>query len=357
MTSRSTSVALPRTQRIFNTRKGRVHLHWYMRPSDGLGAFWSCSGDTKEECERIEKAQADKIAAAYVSRKKGGPAPGRVKWLVHKYRTSSDYKGIADSTKRSWNPHFELILTRYGSCTLKQVQAKGFRSQVREFRDSMTETPRKADMFIQVFSRVLSWGVDMEHLDRNPITRMGKLSQTEQHAAQVWTPEELKRFFSDEEIPQHIRDTAELLLRTGARPVDARTLMWSHVKSDRIVKTSSKSVRRGKTPRPLVVEIDERLKALLERLPKTSTHVLTISTGSPRKNTDTLSQGIQRHAKRLGINKRTYDLRGSALTYDLANGMSITDAAIKYSWAETEVQKIYRTYCDAETVLQLRRAI
>ncbi|MFC6197869.1 tyrosine-type recombinase/integrase [Ponticaulis profundi] len=269
---------------------------------------------------------------------------------MYRYKNSAAYQNIAASTRRNWNAHFDLILPRFGACTFAQIERRGFRSEVREYRDTMADTPRKADMFIQVFSRLLSWAVDEEHIARNPITSMGKLTAPRQHAEEIWMPHEVSRFLGDDKISQHIKNAFELLFLTGLRPVDAVSLMWNEVKSDRVVKPTSKS----KFQISAVIPRAERLNMLIDRIPRDSVYVLTTAKGTPWSGTDALSQAIQKHAKRLKIDRRTYDLRGSAVTYAMARGMSVYDIAKQMAWSVSEVEKIIDTYCDAETVLNVR---
>jgi integrase len=123
---------------------------------------------------------------------------------------------------------------------------------------------------------------------------------------------------------------------------DLVRVSWSHVGDDAIVLRTGKSRQR----REAIIPLYDDLRAVLDRIPKVATTVLTTTRGKPW-TTSGLSTAVQRakaaapwDAKDLHF----HDLRGTAATKFYVAGLSVRVVAEIMGWEEETVEKIIRRY-------------
>ena len=93
------------------------------------------------------------------------PEPGRFRALVTLYKASADYQNLAASTKRQWG-----TVARSHRRLLRHAVDRRFRRSerirpfIRQWRNKYAETPRTADMGMQVLSRVCAHAVELGKL-------------------------------------------------------------------------------------------------------------------------------------------------------------------------------------------------
>src|SRR5690606_41198427 len=87
----------------------------------------------------------------------------------------------------------------------------------------------------------------------------------------IWTEADIAQLRSA--ATAEIMHAVDLAANTGLRPADLFRLSWSHVGEDAIVITTSKSRHKKEA----VIPLHDDLRALLKRIPKRSTVVLTNS--------------------------------------------------------------------------------
>jgi hypothetical protein len=89
------------------------------------------------------------------------PEPGRFKSLVVLYKGSSEYKKLADTTRKNWAPWLDRIADYFGALRIAQFdRPEKIRPVIRRWRNQWADKPRTADYGMQVLSRVLSCAVD-----------------------------------------------------------------------------------------------------------------------------------------------------------------------------------------------------
>jgi hypothetical protein len=155
------------------TSKGRTY--WYawrggprLRGAYGSADFWA-SYD-----EAIRERQL--------------PEPGRFRSLVTLYKASADYEKLAVSTKRNWGPWLDIISAYFGELSIAQFERpEKIRPLIRQWRNKYADTPRTADVGLQVLSRVLSHAVDpLGKLAGNPCEGI-KLLYSSNRSEIVWS--------------------------------------------------------------------------------------------------------------------------------------------------------------------------
>ena len=135
----------------------------------------------------------------------------------------------------------------------------------------------------------------------------------------------------------------DLAAATGLRLGDLLRLSWSHVGDDAIVIATGKSKQR----REAVIPLYDDLRALLGRIPKVSTTILTNSRRRPWKGMNAFATVFVRAKTKAGLGDRNlhfHDLRGTAATRFYNADISERVIAEILGWQEEQVSKIIRRY-------------
>jgi integrase len=271
--------------------------------------------------------------------------------VIVRYRSSPDFERLADSTKRNWRPWLDRIDEHFGDLRTRAFdKGDSAKKAIRKWRGQYSATPRTADYGLQVLSRVLAYAVDpLGEVGTNPCEGV-KQVYSNSRADIIWTDADI------EKVRVHCSDevawAVDLAAHTGLRAGDLVKLSWSHVSADAIIMRTGKSRGRKEAIVPLYPE----LRALLERIPKRSTAILTSSLKRPW-NKDGLS-GRFAEAKNKAWPEDTdlnfNDLRGTAATKFYIAGFTIREIAEMMGWEEESVDKIIRRYVSLTAALQDR---
>lgn len=286
------------------------------------------------------------------------PDPRRFRAIVQGYRKSGDYRKLAASTKRNWSRWLDRIEAHFGELRIAQFnRTDRIRPVIRQWRNSYAETPRNADYGMQVLSRVCAAGVDPQGvLVANPCEGIKHLYQGDRSEI-IWIDAdivELKATCSVE-----IAHAVDLAAHSGLRMSDLLRLSWSHVGEHEIVLTTGKSRHK----REAVIPLYDELRAVLARIPRRSTTVLTSSHGRPwtKNGFGSSFNKAKIDAKMDERDLHFHDLRGTAATKFYLGGLSVRVIAEIMSWEEEYVERIIRRYVSRraatlDTIERMRKA-
>src|SRR5258708_951388 len=274
------------------------------------------------------------------------PEPGRFKSLVVLYRASSDYRKLAESTRKNWSPWLDRIADYFGELRIAQFdRPEKIRPVIRRWRNQWADKPRTADYGMQVLSRVLSYAVDpLAKIAGNPCEGIKQLYSSDRSEI-IWTEADVKEWKAggaERPCPEETNDAVDLDAHTGLRGGALWRLSWSLVGEDAITLATEKS--RGR--REATIPLYDDLRAVLARIPKRATTILTNQRGRPWKPGG-FDTAFNRAKIRAGMHERDlhfHDLRGTAVTKFYIAGLSVRVIAEILGWSEDEVQRIIRRY-------------
>ncbi len=265
-------IVLPYVER--NVARGREYLN-YRR--DGKRYRLPTDPTSREFAERY--------AEIHASFNRESPKPGRdtVAALIADFKGSSDFKGLAITTQKNYLTHLRAIEQRGGHVPLRGIT----RRVVLAYRDAaatkveadgtVTHCPARANYAVEVFRRLLSFGVDRGCLTNNPALRPGKL-KTGTYAP--WPDEAIEQFRVA--APDHLVIALDLALFTGQRLGDILRMTWAQIKDGFIF------VRQGKTGAELYIPLHPTLANVLKAKREAmrdavnvSTHIVTTRVGRP----------------------------------------------------------------------------
>ncbi|MCK1533165.1 MULTISPECIES: site-specific integrase [unclassified Bradyrhizobium] len=260
--------------------------------------------------------------------------------LVVQYKASADYKKLADSTKRNWAPWLDKIALYFGDLRITQFdRADKIRPVIRRWRSKWADKPRTADYGMQVLSRVLSYAVDpLGSIAANPCEGIKQI-YTADRSEIIWTDANILQLKS--KCAAEISHAVDLAAHTGLRQGDLLRLSWSHVRENHIEITTGKSNHR----RTAIIPLYDDLRAVLGRIPKVSTTILTNSRRRPWKGFGAAFDRAKKAAGMGDVDLHFHDLRGTAVTkLYVTNVIPIRVIAEIVAWEEKQVEKIIRRY-------------
>jgi len=269
------------------------------------------------------------------------PDTGRFRGVVTAYKASKQYGTLADSTKKEWARWLDRISDHFGDLRIAQFdRPEKIRPVIRRWRAAWEDKPRTADYALQVLSTVLAYAVDpLGKIASNPCEGIKRL-YTGDRSEIIWTDADIADFKAA--CAPEMADAVDLGAHTGLRLGDLIRLSWSHVGEDAIVLPTGKSGHR----REAIVPLYDDLRALLGRIPKRSTTILTSARHKPWTQSG-LSSAVQRvkaDAKWQARDLHFHDLRGTAATKFYVAGVPIRAIAEIMGWEEETVEKIIRRY-------------
>lgn len=289
--------------------------------------------------------------------------------LIADYRSpnSLEWSRLEASTKYEWGRTLDAINTKWGEVPLSVFEDFRIKAKVKAWRNSMKETPRKADYHIQVLVALLQWGVSEGRITANHALETERLYGGGARSHIIWTADDLAKFY--EHAPQHIGDAVKLAELTGLRRSDLVAIPWSADKGDILDWVTLKSRRGGRKGNrrvvmPIIAEARAFLDALKARPRKKGVDTILVNSKGRAWSEDGLtSRFIPIRDKAAvvdddGDGKHFHDLRGAFATRLMLNGLQDDEIAELMGWSTKKTEAIRRTYVDqAARVMAIRNRL
>lgn len=307
---------------------------------------WRGKGAPRLEGEPGSPEFVASLQAAQAGRKTGDKT--KLSGLCAMFRASPAWRGqgpkpISAKTRASWTTWLDRIQDRFGGLSISQFDNPRMRPRITDWRDGYAATPRAADMGIQVFSRLLSFGQARGLLLNNICKGIEGIYHADRSGL-IWTAADLSAL--REHAAPEIMQAAELAALTGLRQSDLLRLSWSHIKANSIEIATGKSRRRKTTLIPVYGE----LRAYLDGMKKRATTVLVTTEGRPWRTGFGSSWG--KACERAKIEAlHFHDLRGTAATRFYRGGLSIREIAGIMTWSEDYVEGLVDRYVKKDELL------
>ncbi len=239
---------------------------------------------------------------------------GSIAALITEYKASADWLTKSANTHRSYKPHLDWMRENWGEYDAARLK----RRNILVRRDQLLDTPRTADLFVQVVSKLMSFAINRDYRLDNPALKIDKVNKANPYEA--WTDEEIALFRKT--APPHVRILFLTLLYTGQRESDVvrmsrATLQLGYVE-----------INQQKTGKPTKVKLHEGLKRELKRHKVESVeHLLVNSRGQPwtADGARTALYDVREAAGLLHV--VPHGLRKNALVYLFEAGATTVQAA------------------------------
>lgn len=311
-----------------------------------------------------------KVAEAILAA--NNPDPRVLRSLIHDWRTSPEWKNLADSTRQVWGLNLDLIEKRWGEKPMSVWDDFRMVGKVMKWRDERAATPRSADMGVTVLRELLKFGRLRGRVRINVAEGIPHLYKGGNRADIIWTPEDMEAFrLAAIELKRPLLyDGLRLASLTGLRRADLVSLTWDHLGEFAIVKTALKKSRgkRRKVAIPMTDDLEKLLAELRTRKRKDGVNTVLVNDRGRSWTAagfgGSMSFGLVRdQAKIIHVEedddgqpverpKHLHDVRGTFCTYLLTEcELTDEDAAWIMGWSPARVGKIRSTYVDTAAVV------
>lgn len=251
--------------------------------------------------------------AAELLKHKAESAPVEVNTLgalITSFEDSPAFKALAKKTQASHQHAFKAILVEWPQFPLKFTQQRGMKASIRKWHHTFAANPRTADQMLFSLSRVFTFGMDEEIIDKNPCTGIDRLYSGSRKES-VWTPELIATFRAG--AKPHMLLAFEMAIHTGQRQGDLLSLTWKQYDGTHLSIEQGKS-KPGQPKKRVRVKVSSKLKAMIDALPRDKIRIMNNSRGRPWTK-DGFKTSWGKECARLHIEGVTFhDLRGTFIT-------------------------------------------
>lgn len=265
------------------------------------------------------------------------------KKLIMLYRASPAFTRLGAHTQRAYKKHLAAIEQKWGDMPMTVLNHESVRTGFVDWRDSMADTPRTADMAIGVLKKLLSWGEERVLCQNHakPITRLHSSNK----ADAIWTADEVAAVLKH--ASKELGWAIELALHTGLRQSDLIRLAWNHEADGAFEFLTSKRKRY------VTIPITPSCRDLLTRIERRGPIILTTHRGKRPWTADGLRSSFAEACKDAAVTGRTFhDLRRTAATNLLAAGIDSAQVGMIMGWSEDDVEAMKRKYVSRKAVVQ-----
>lgn len=349
---------LPGLHRVRRTRGDRHYEYWYAWR--GGPQILSASAGNPAALAREVAKLAPAAIAGFTDRSRPVDDVTLYGLITQYLELLATDKVLADRTKRDRRKHLDIVRKELGEMTLRALSATKARPFLLDWRDQRAATPKTADDLLGALSLVLNWAVERGVLATNPLANFPRIYSVNR-ADIIWRPEQVATVLAHAD--PDVADAIRLAVATGLRKEDLIALPWSAVKDHAIVWQTGKS--RGR--RTVVIPMTDTVREALAGIERGDCiTVLRSSKGTPWKPPGNgLDSGVRRaraaanaHAAKIhgegttaGLEGlRFHDLRGTAATRYILDGLPLDDVATILGWSLERVEEIARRYVTAEAI-------
>ncbi|TIL27470.1 MAG: integrase [Mesorhizobium sp.] len=244
-----------------------------------------------------------------------------------------DFLALAETTQTAHLYAFKLIQKEWPSLPVKLTQGKGMKAEIRRWHRSFSANPRKADKLLFSLSKVFSYAIADELIDKNPCTGITRLYEGSRKEF-LWSAEQIA--IVRERLESHLLLPFEIALATGQRQGDILAMTWKQWDGKYLM------FQQSKTGKKLKVLANACLKALLDQLSKDKMRVCLNSRGRPwTKDGFKTSWGKAMSSEAINIKGVTYhDLRGTFICERARESSSIEDIARISGHSMAEIKSV-----------------
>lgn len=301
------------------------------------------------------------------------PDPRLLVSLIRRWRSedverssSPEWERLAQSTKRTWGGHLNLIEEKWGQTPLSIWNDPRMRSKVVQWRDTRRTTPRSADIGVTVLRELLKYALLHGLITFNAADGVPRLYRGGNRAEILWTAEDIECFCWHAlrlDRPQLI-DAIWLASVTGLRRADLVTVDETNVYDHAIIKKALKISRgnRRMAAMPRIPELDNLLDELATRDRIDGIRTLLVNsrgqpwtegglTGSFNRVRDAANIFHVDEATGERRKKHLHDVRGTFATRLIEAGLTDIEAAQIMGWSAERVADIRKVYVDQRAVV------
>lgn len=196
--------------------------------------------------------------------------PGSLSALIVSYYSTSDFKGLGESTKTTYRGIIERFRAEHGHRIVKEMQ----RPHVQKILAQKAETPAAANNLLRMLHLLMRHAVEQGWRRDDPTQGVRKI-RNRTAGFLTWEEEHIEAFERHHKLGTRAHLALMLLLYTGQRRSDVVRMGHQHVRNGFL------SIVQQKTGQPVDIPLHASLSAILDRLPVDNPAFLMTSQGRP----------------------------------------------------------------------------
>lgn len=350
---------LPGVARIRRQKGVRLYEYWYAWR--GGPQILSASGGNERALAIAVARLAPEAIDRFAQLSQSAADNRTLHGLITRYLDAlAENAALAERTKHDRRKHLDVVRKELGEMEIRALESRRTRPFLLNWRDKRSSTPKTADALLGDLSSVLNWAVDRGEINRNPLADFPRIYKVDR-ADVIWEPAHLRLLLANADAPtaQAIR----LAAATGLRKNDLIRLPWTAVGENAIVWQTGKS--RGR--KTVVIPMTADVRTALAHIPRGDRiTILASSDGTPWKAPGCGLDSAFRRAKLAAAKhvlkvhgptassgmegRRFHDLRGTAATSFILDGVPLEDVAVILGWEIERVREIARRYVTSEAI-------
>lgn len=266
---------------------------WYFRHKlTGVSRLRGSPGEPQ-----FHRDYADRLAAVEKAKKQpvAKMSQGSLSWLISKYQKSPEFKSLSDRSREDYRRHLVYVVEKMGDMPYRDLERK----HIVVLRNSLSETPRKADYTVAVLSAVFTWKIDQEDEKlENPCRGLKKL-QRKSEGYLPWTEDQIEFFLANCE--PHFQIPVLLGVHTGQRLSDCIPMKVEQLTGRTL------SVVTSKTNEYVEISVHPELAEALANRPHQDQPTFVVGKGGrPYSDPKSFSKQLTAEVRRLGLPRLTF---------------------------------------------------
>jgi integrase len=301
------------------------------------------------------------------------PSSDQVGGALTAFRRSSYWNELASTTKKTWGYALDRIERQWGEAPIAVFSDIRMKPKIVAWRNSMSSTPRTADISVSVLYRWLEWAILEGLVIHNPANGIPTINRPDSRAPVIWLSEDIEAI--NVVAKQSLRDAVGLAALTGMRRADLVALRWDEVDDFMINRLAAKRSRgkRYTVEIPRLPKLNDLLESLRGRPRKAGVDTVLVNSRGRSWTGDGLDSSFHDARKRANgrtgiwhverdpitgkeksVKKRLHDFRGTFATYLMTHptaNLNNKEIANLMGWSPEQVDQIRKRYVDNSAIV------
>lgn len=305
---------------------------WYFRKEDGPRIRMPEPYGSKE----FEAAYNAALTGVLVETKT--VHSGTVQWLVDRYKESSKFTSLKESTQAVRSRVFKSFCDKSGDKPFAKIERKHIQAAM----EAKAKTaPHAANNALIYISQMFDWAVANEKIKINPCDGI-KLIKLKSDGFHSWAPEEVDKYREFHPVGTKARLALDILLFCGLRRSDIVRAGRQHVKGGVM------SIKTEKTGEWVYLPIFPELQRSIDQTNTGDLAFLTSATGQPFASAQSFGNWFKARCREAGLpeNCTAHGLRKAGATIAANDGASAKELMAMFGWTRIEMAELYTKEAD-----------
>jgi len=182
--------------------------------------------------------------------------PGTFDDLIARWYASSDFEGLKLRTRTAYRNDIERWRAKYGRAMVRDLRPQDVQTAMQERLPHKTS----ANNLRKRLGQLMRFANTIEYVDKNPVLAI-KPYKIEGEGYHSWTDDEIAKYEATHPVGTKARLMFDLLLWTGQRRGDVRTLGPVHIQNGRLIFYQEKGDKKHLVDIPILQPLAESILA------------------------------------------------------------------------------------------------